>query len=296
MRSGPSTSNRELTGSVGDIIETEAERLAQAGVREPRRQAAAMWAWLSGSTVGQAWLARENIPNAKLRERFCEAVERRIAGEPMPYVVGMAGFRTLELAVDSGVLIPRPETEGLVDHVLQWASAHSRWGCVADIGTGSGCIAIALAVEGRFERVVATDVSEPALSVARRNVGRLSPAVPIDLRSGPMWQPLANERFDVVVSNPPYVSGSEFESLEDSVRLYEPRDALVSDEGGMEHIGLLLEGSAEFLLPFGLLALEVDSTRADEARRLALRHGWSNARIERDLFGRPRYLLATREL
>jgi release factor glutamine methyltransferase len=269
--------------------------LAGAGVREPRRQAAAMWAWLSGSTVGQTWLARGEAPDAGLRERFHEAVERRIGGEPLPYVVGMAGFRNLEIEVDSRVLIPRPETEGLVDQVLQWAEDRSRWGLVADIGTGSGCLAIALAVEGKFERVVATDISEQAVIVARRNVERISPEVPIEFRGGPFCEPLADQQFDVIVSNPPYVSEAEFEALEDSVRLHEPRDALVSDEGGMEHITQLLEGASQHLFPFGLLALEVDSRRADEARELAIRNGWGHARIERDVFGRPRYLLATRE-
>jgi release factor glutamine methyltransferase len=207
----------------------------------------------------------------------------------------MAGFRTLELEVDSRVLIPRPETEGLVENVLAWAKHHSRWGVVADIGTGSGCIALALAVEGRFTRVVATDASASALAVARRNLERISPPIPVLLREGFLWEALEGERCEVIVSNPPYVSEAEFEALEPGVRLFEPRTALVSQNGGMEHIRQLLAGAGDYLAPLGLLALEVDSGRAEDARALATENGWSRVRVDQDLFGRPRYLLATWE-
>jgi release factor glutamine methyltransferase len=141
----------------------------------------------------------------------------------------------LELEVDSRVLIPRPETEGLVEHVLAWLSRHPAARVVADIGTGSGCIALALAVEGRFARVIATDVSPAALAVARRNVARVSPPVPIEVREGSGCEALRGVEVDVIVSNPPYVSAAEFEELEPSVRLFEPREALVSGDGGLAH-------------------------------------------------------------
>jgi release factor glutamine methyltransferase len=207
----------------------------------------------------------------------------------------MAGFRTLELEVDSRVLIPRPETEGLVEHVLAWARQNSRWGVVADIGTGSGCIALALAVEGRFSRIIATDTSVSALAVVRNNVERIHPEVPVVLRTGSLLEAVEGERCDVIVSNPPYVSEAEFGALEPSVRLFEPREALVSPNGGMGHIGQLLELAGHHLKPIGLLALEVDSGRAEAASALAQEHGWSHVRVEQDLFGRSRYLLATWE-
>lgn len=297
VRSGLSSSKREPpeAQTVGDVIDAEAGRLASAGVQEPRRQAAAMWAWLAGASVGQVWLGRGSTPEPELLGRFRGAIERRLTGEPLPYVVGMAGFRTLELEVDSRVLIPRPETEGLVEHVLDWARRHSRWGVVADIGTGSGCIALALAVEGCFTRVVATDASAAALAVAQRNVERISPPTPVLLREGVLWEPLEGERCDVIVSNPPYVSEAEFDELEPGVRLFEPRQALVSQEGGMENIRQLLAGAGDYLVPLGLLALEVDSERAEDTRALATEQGWSRVCVEQDLFERPRYLLATWE-
>jgi release factor glutamine methyltransferase len=201
----------------------------------------------------------------------------------------------LELEVDSRVLIPRPETEGLVEHVLAWLSRHPAARVVADIGTGSGCIALALAVEGRFARVIATDVSPAALAVARRNVARVSPPVPIEVREGSGCEALRGVEVDVIVSNPPYVSAAEFEELEPSVRLFEPREALVSGDGGLAHTCQLLEEARGHLAPLGLLALEVDSSRAEDARTVATDCGWGSVRIEHDLFGRQRYLLATRE-
>ncbi len=295
--SEPNTSRPEVAGTptLGEVLDQAARLLATAKVREPRRQAAAIWAWLENTTVGEVWLRRIGAAEPDAVERFRAAIQRRAGGEPMPYVVSRAGFRTLSLAVDRRVLIPRPETEGLVEHVLAWARGTGRCRAVADIGTGSGCIALSLAVEGPFERVVATDTSEDALAVARENLALIAPGVPIELRRGALLEPLAGERFDAIVSNPPYVSASEFAALEDSVRLFEPRSALVSDGDGMGHTEALLAGAGAYLATGGLLALEVDAARAERTRQVAFDLRWSRVRIEHDLFGRPRYLLANRE-
>jgi release factor glutamine methyltransferase len=217
----------------------------------------------------------------------------------LAYVVGTTGFRTIELRVDRRVLIPRPETEGLVELVLEWsAREHSGaedWGAAADIGTGSGCVALSLAVEGRFERVIAIDCSTEALQLARQNRDAVAPATPVQFRLGEGLEPVREESLGVVVSNPPYVAPAEYEELDRGVREYEPREALVSGLGGMAHIQQLLDGAAAVLAAGGLLAIEIDSTRADLALRLARESGWPDARVERDLFARPRYLLATKE-
>jgi release factor glutamine methyltransferase len=225
-------------------------------------------------------------------EDFCRAIEGRVAGKPPAYATGLTGFRRLDLRVGPAVLIPRPETEGLVQQVLDWAETEGRRGVAVDIGTGSGCIALSLAVEGSFARILATDISDEILGVARENLDRIRPDTPVDLRCGEFFAPLKGELMDVIVANPPYVTPDEFEGLEESVRLHEPRDALVSDEGGMRHTRLLLEGAAGCLAPGGLLALEIDAERGDRVLHLAERCGWE-ARIEEDVFGRPRYLVAT---
>ena len=284
--------------TVADVIGTGATRLAAAGCDDPRHEAGLLWAGLHGQSVGEVWLEQDREVPHHQAMHYADAVERRAAGEPLAYVVGAAGFRTLDVGVNSRVLIPRPETEGLVELVLERMRARwggGSWGAAADIGTGSGCIALSLAVEGAFERIVATDASADALTVARDNVRRIAPATPIDLRCGDLLVPLEGERFGTIVSNPPYVSEPEAMALPASVREHEPMGALVSGDDGLAHTGRLLEAAGDYLIDGGLLAVEVDSRRADRVRTLAERAGWTQSRIHRDLFGRSRYLLTTKE-
>src|SRR5437667_150350 len=143
--------------SIAEALDRGSERLAAAGLPSARREATALWAAVAGKKPGDVWLSREESPLPQLVERFGEAVARRARGVPFAYAVGRVGFRTLELALDPRALIPRPETEGLVDLVLKWAGPGARApgpgyrGIAADIGTGCGCIAVALAVGGDFE-------------------------------------------------------------------------------------------------------------------------------------------------
>lgn len=233
------------------------------------------------------WIAEAaGLPGTDAAARFEALVARRLAGEPLAYVTGIAGFRRLLLQVDRRVLIPRPETEGLVERVLREAPA----GRVADVATGSGCIALALAEEGAYAEVVATDASAEALEVARANAARLG--LPVTFREGDLLAPLAGERFDAVVSNPPYLSGAEYAALDRAVRGWEPARALESGPEGMDHTRRLLGGAQAVLVPGGLLALEVDERRAALVAAEAGRLGWRNVTVQDDLFGRARYVLA----
>jgi len=140
------------------LLDAAAVTLAHVGVREPRREAAALWGALAGRSPGAVWIERDRPAAPELGAPFREAVARRAAGVPSAYATGRAAFRTLDLAVDRRALIPRPETEGLVELVLRWA-AGTPGGVAADIGTGTGCIALALAMEGWFERVIAAQMA-----------------------------------------------------------------------------------------------------------------------------------------
>jgi release factor glutamine methyltransferase len=269
--------------------------LADAGVADGRREALTLFAAVAETSPGGLWTRRAEPAASDVAEAFLRAVAQRAAGVPAAYAAGTAAFRSLELHVDRRVLIPRPESEGLVERVLDWCRARDRWGVAADIGTGSGCIALSLAVEGRFARVIATDVSEGALAVARRNAASLRAGGAVEFRAGDLLWPLGPDGVDVIVSNPPYVSADEWAALDPGVREHEPRLALVGGGYGLAHTAVLLGQARGRLAPGGLLGMEIDCRRADRTLALARAAGWASARIERDLFGRERYLLAERE-
>ncbi|MEX2157076.1 MAG: peptide chain release factor N(5)-glutamine methyltransferase [Gemmatimonadales bacterium] len=256
-----------------------------------RETTAAVWAAVSGLTIGEAWLRRDEKKSPETLAKFQDAMEDLARGVPFAYAVGRVGFRTLDLAIDRRALIPRPETEGLVELVLREAGTG---GLAADIGTGSGCIALSLSLDGRFDRVIAVEQSSAAAALARENVARINPPVPVEVREGNLLAPLGDkgERYRVIVSNPPYLTTGEYQELDASVREFEPHEALVSGADGLDVTRELLAGAATLLEPGGMLALEIDERRGDAVRALAHEYRWARIGIHDDLFGRPRYALA----
>jgi release factor glutamine methyltransferase len=211
-------------------------------------------------------------------------VARRVAGEPLAYLLGSTSFRHLDLRCDRRALIPRPETEGVVDHAL----ARERSGRALDLGTGTGCLALALAREGAFSEVVATDLSEDALGLAQENAALTG--LPIRLVQSDLGAALAGEHFDLVVSNPPYLTETEYAALDDSVKAWEPAMALVSGPDGLAATRRMLAEAPSLVLQGGWLVMELDSTRSAQAAEYACRAGWTEIEVHDDLFGRPRYL------
>ena len=296
--------------SISLALHEAAERLERAGVAQPRREARALWATLAGVNAGDVWLCADRGTSDVLPPEFWESVERRSSGIPFAYAVGRVSFRHLELKLDARALIPRPETEGLVDLVLDyctdnhaqratrnavsWGKGERRrgkGGVAADIGTGCGCLALALATEGEFDRVIAIDRSPDAAALARENIDLVEPSVPVAVREGDLLAPLV-ERCAVIVANPPYLTEAEYVELDPAVRQFEPREALVSGPDGLDATRALLAGARSRLEPGGLLAIEIDERRARAVRDIAREHGW-RAMVRQDLFGRERYLLGT---
>ena len=276
------------TRTIGDALEAAAALLRSAGIEAPRREAERLWGGLRREGRSAAILARDE-PLAREDDRvYATAVRRRASGEPLAYVTGWCGFRLLELRVDRRALIPRPETEMLVELLLGRESG----GTIADIGTGSGCMALSLLTEGRFDRVIAIDRSRAALDLARENaalVGRW----PLFVR-GDLATSLAADSCDAIVSNPPYLTVAEHGALEPAVHDWEPADALASGPDGMEAIRALLADGLRVVRPGGCIALELDASRARIAGESANAAGWTNVSVINDLFGRERYLLAQR--
>jgi len=269
-------------------LEAAALRLCESGIPEARREAARLAEAAWGLKPGQARLKLGRTLPASEADRLAGLVERRAAGEPLAHVTGLAGFRRLLLASDGRALIPRPETEGLVAVVLERMAE----GVVADVCTGSGCIALALALEGCYERILGVDCSVEALALARENAERTGLAV--EWRQGHLVAPLRGERLDVLVANPPYLTRDEYAALEPAVRSWEPRVALESGDDGLTATRELLRAGLAVVRPGGWIALEVDCERAAAVARLAAGFGWSEPAVYRDLYDRARYVLARR--
>jgi release factor glutamine methyltransferase len=256
-----------------------------------RRSARELLSLVWDATPG--WIAAhadDSVPEA-IRETALAAARRVAGGEPIAYACGRVAFRELVLHIDSRALIPRPETEIVVGEALNVCAT----GVAADIGTGSGAIALALATEGRFDEVLATDISTDALTLARLNVARARPSCPVRTACGSLFEPLGGTKFDLIVSNPPYIASGEMLDLPAAVHDWEPPVALVSGNDGLNHTARLVAGATQRLKPDGWLVLEVDPRRAIAvAALLAAQAGFTDVMIRSDLTGRPRVALARR--
>ena len=226
----------------------------------------------------------ETVAGPERAQRYMELLERRIAGEPIAYILGYRDFWTLTLAVSPAVLVPRPETELLVERAL--ALGPSGTARVADLGTGSGAIALALASERPAWAVVATDLSEDALGTARANASMLG-LDRVELLKGHWFRPLAGRRFDLVASNPPYVAEGDA-ALQDAALKHEPQIALVAGSDGMASLREIVHSAPDYLERRGWLVLEHGSDQAERVARELVARGFSNVRSHRDLASHER--------
>ncbi|MEM7417616.1 MAG: peptide chain release factor N(5)-glutamine methyltransferase [Gemmatimonadota bacterium] len=293
--SGSAASAVPEVWTVLSMILWSADYLEQKGVPNARLDAEHLLARVAGVDRLQLYLDFERPLDKAELAAFRPLLKRRAAREPLQYILGSQPFRGLDLDVEPGVLIPRPETEVLVDQVLEWVADDARTAPRAlDIGTGTGAIALSLAAEGPFESVVATDLSIEAIRVAERNRDAAGMGDRIELRCGSLFEPLRDgERFDVVVSNPPYVPEVDAASLEPEVRDWEPGEALFAGADGMGVIRPLIEGAPGYLAPRGLVALEVGRGQAEDVLGIfEASDAFVNARILRDYSGRERFVFA----
>jgi len=265
------------------------------GIASGRLDAEHLLAHVVGVNRLQLYLDFERPLGRDELDGFRPLLKRRAAREPLQYILGRQPFRELDLVVAPGVLIPRPETELLVGEVLAWVEREGREAPTAlEVGAGSGAICLSLAHEGYFTHITATDISADALELTRRNGDAAALGDKVDLRLGSLFEPLDNGvRFDVIVSNPPYVAEVDEASLEPEVRDWEPRDALFAGHDGLDVIRVMISEARRYLKDGGLFALEVG---ADQPRRVAelMRETgqYAEVRIIRDYSGRERFVLA----
>jgi release factor glutamine methyltransferase len=279
------------TETAVQLARKAAQHMAEHGIENAKLEADLLLAEILGLSRLQLYLQHDRpVADAEL-ERFRQQVRRRLRREPLQYILGRASFRKLELQVDRRVLIPRPETEILVDAILAWSSrAEAR--SALEIGTGSGAIASSLAQEGQLT-VVATDISAVALEVASANIRRLGLNDRIELRLGTLWQPVADsEQFDIIAANPPYVAEHERALLAPEVCEWEPAVALFSGDDGLQLVRQIVEGAPGHLRAGGLLALEIGATQAPAVVALIQAdQRYGAPRVVRDLAGRERIVL-----
>jgi release factor glutamine methyltransferase len=277
--------------TVGEALRVAARALGAAGVPEPQREADELYAALVRGATSAAFGERERALAPEGAAFLAQAVARRSAGLPQAYAAGRAAFRGHWLRVDEGVLIPRPETEGLVELVLAWA-CRSGGLVAADVGTGSGAIALSLAAEGPFRMVYALDLSAEALAVARVNVVALGLEARVRCLRGDLLASLGAGSLDVVAANPPYIATAELAGLEPSVRRFEPMRALDGGPDGLAPTRRVAAEARAVLRPGGLLAVEADARRSEATAAVLRAAGFAGVVVRNDLFERPRYVTA----
>ncbi len=271
-----------------------AARLAAAGIEESQLKAE----WAAAHVLGCPRLAlrlqAERMMSPSSAAQLAALGDRLARGEPLQYVLGVSEFYGREFRVDPRALVPRPETEELVELAVKiskgWNVAE---GAVAGVGTGSGCIAVTMALERSGLRVYATDPSAEALALARENAARHGVESRITFLRGSGLTPLATTMLDLVVSNPPYIASSALAELPRDVRDYEPRQALDGGPDGLQVIAQVIRESADRLRPDGMILLEIGEDQEVRVVSLLASAGFRGATVRCDVAGHPRFAMGT---
>ncbi len=285
--------------TVGKLLEWTTNYLQDSGSESARLDAEVLLASAMQCQRVALYTQFESDPGDQVRTHFRTAVKQRSEGRPVAYMVGFKEFYSMKFAVNDSVLIPRPATEDLVIKVLDLIKAHHHTDDVlkiVDVGTGSGIIAGTLATQLQRSVLFATDLSAEAIDVALSNFQQLSVADRVTTRQGDLLDAVSDQGdYDFVVSNPPYVSEAEYESMQRDVKDFEPRMALVPGPSGLEIYQRLIPQTADKLKPGGWLVLETSPMLATELAQLITDHGeFESIEITRDLAGHNRIVSAKR--
>jgi release factor glutamine methyltransferase len=281
---------------LGTLLERGARRLrisaaGQGPGATPDLDAELLLVHILGTSRARLRSHPEDAASAAQSKRYTELIERRATGEPLAYVIGRRDFWSLRLTVTPAVLVPRPETELLVERAL--ALRDEEFGRVVDLGTGSGAIALTLASERPGWQVAATDVSEEALAIARSNAESLD-LKRVQFFQGSWFEPLVGRTFDLIVSNPPYVAEDD-PAMHDPALRHEPRGALTPGGDGMASLRAIIAVAPDYLERDGWLLLEHGSDQAAEVTRELVARGLRHVRSHRDLAGHERMTEAQRD-
>ncbi|MGI5832615.1 MAG: peptide chain release factor N(5)-glutamine methyltransferase [Thermoguttaceae bacterium] len=280
------------------LLEWTSEYFKSRGFENPRLETELLLANALGTNRVGLYLRYDEIPDDVGRAAFRELVKRRAAGEPAAYLIGHKEFYSLDFEVNSDVLIPRPETETIVLEGVEFLRQRAqktgdRSARILDIGTGSGALAVALAKNVSGAELTAVDISEPALGAAKRNAGKHGVAGRIDFRHSDLFSAIApDEKFTLIVSNPPYVSQSEYDALDKSVKNFEPKIALLSGKKGTEFVERILTAAPDHLEPGGLLMVEISPMIAEAIAEFIRGTPFDHFDIVNDYAGLKRVIIA----
>jgi release factor glutamine methyltransferase len=279
--------------SIARAIVEAAQILRQAGVPESRREAASLLEHVTGHdrtfmiTHAETALASSDVRSLR------NLVERRAAGEPLQYITGHQEFYGLDFEVTPDVLIPRPETELLVETALELLDKTTQPARICDVGTGSGCVSVAILHERPTVQAIGLDISVPALRVAARNAARNNVRERLVLVASDCFNAIDSRstRFSMIVSNPPYITEDAFTHLQREVREHEPRMALTPEGDGLRIIRRLITDAPRFLDTGGYLLMEIGFDQHEAVRDLINRQSWELLDIHKDLQGIPRIVV-----
>jgi len=283
--------------TIQKLLNWTTEYLTQKKVDSPRLSAELLLSSVLGLKRIELYTQYNHIVEEEHLAKLRELVRRAGQHEPIAYLVGKTEFYSIEFEVGPDCLIPRPETELLVQRSIELLRKRTGPQYICDLCTGCGIIAVALAKNVPDARVLATDLSEPALAVAARNVEKHKLADRIELRHGDLFDPLVPrlDQFDLIVSNPPYVSAAEYEALDRNVKDYEPRIALHAGPDGLDLYRRIVEKVDQFLKPDGLLLLEIGYQQGPAVRNLLEQtKTFAQIRIDKDLQAHDRVVTAQR--
>ena len=272
-----------------ELLREAARLLAGAGLDEPGAEAMALVREVTGIGTAEFYAGNPEVAEDAARS-VMEAASRRARREPIQYITGSVEFMGLSLRVGPGVLVPRPETELLVEEFRRRFPDRSAPLSVLDLCTGSGCIALAIALHYPNAEVTATDASREALSYAAGNKEGLG-LLNVSLVEGSLYEPLKEGTFHAIVSNPPYIPAAEIDTLMPEVSRYEPRAALDGGADGLEFYRLIIRGARERLRPGGLLMLELGAGQREQVEAMAIGNGLSPQGIIRDAGGHERVIV-----
>lgn len=277
------------------LIRLGTETLVEAGIHEPRRETSALLAFALERDGTFVIAHPEYVPERAERERFLSLISRRKFHEPFHYLTGVKEFYGLDFKVSPAVLIPRPETEMLVEKSLAFLSEFDE-PRFCEVGVGSGCISVAILANLGRSSAVGLELSRAAIGIAEENAAAHRVGDRFDLRESDLFSAIeASEKFDLIVSNPPYIPAAEFDRLETDVKDFEPRHALTDNADGLSIISRLIAESPQYLRPAGRLSMEIGFGQAPAVMDLFKRGPWTKIAAEADFQNILRTISAERE-